>query len=158
MNTYQLSGAASFEVDLWSRLAKASKAAWEDILQEEENRRTLAQTVVAEAISLYLEMEAVERRLQIAAQSIEAFRLSLQFVETRYQRGLDVCPGRHGRPGAFWPRRKPWSLNWSRKWESFNNNCPCCKDAIHKPGRRVDSRKIITNVWRRCRRGCPPIC
>ena len=88
VNTYQLSGGASFEVDLWSRLAKASKAAWEDILQEEENRRTLAQTIVAEAISLYLEMEAVERRLQIAAQSIEAFRLSLQFVETRYQRGL----------------------------------------------------------------------
>ena len=44
--------------------------------------------VVAEAISLYLEMEALERRLQIAAQSIEAFRLSLQFVETRYERGL----------------------------------------------------------------------
>ena len=56
--------------------------------EEEENRRTLAQIVVAEAISLYLEMEALERRLQIAAQSIEAFRLSLQFVETRYQRGL----------------------------------------------------------------------
>mgnify|MGYP000081328371 CR=1 FL=1 len=33
-------------------------------------------------------MEALERRLQIAAQSIEAFRLSLQFVETRYERGL----------------------------------------------------------------------
>jgi len=87
-NNYQLSGAAAFEVDLWSRLAKASRAAWEDILIEEENRRTLAQIVVAEAISLYLEMEALERRLQIAAQSIEAFRLSLQFVETRYERGL----------------------------------------------------------------------
>jgi multidrug efflux system outer membrane protein len=88
VNTYELSGAASFEVDLWSRLAKASRAAWEDILQEQENRRTLAQSVVAEAISLYLEMEALERRLQIAAQSIEAFRLSLRFVETRYERGL----------------------------------------------------------------------
>ena len=88
VNTYQFAGVAAFEVDLWSRLAKASRAAWEDILIEEENRRTLAQTVVAEAISLYLEMEALERRLQIAAQSIEAFRLSLQFVETRYQRGL----------------------------------------------------------------------
>ena len=55
VNTYQLSGAAAFEVDLWSRLAKASRAAWEDILIEEENRRTLAQIVVAEAISLYLD-------------------------------------------------------------------------------------------------------
>jgi multidrug efflux system outer membrane protein len=88
VNTYQLSGAAAFEVDLWRRLAKASRAAWEDILIEEENRRTLAQIIIADAISLYLEMEALERRLQIATQSIEAFRLSLQFVETRYQRGL----------------------------------------------------------------------
>ena len=88
VDTYRLSGAAAFEVDLWSRLAKASRAAWQDILFEEENRRTVAQFVVAEAISLYLEMEALERRLQIAAQSIEAFRLSLQFVDTRYERGL----------------------------------------------------------------------
>jgi outer membrane protein, multidrug efflux system len=88
VNSFELSGVAAFEVDLWSRLAKISRAAWEDILIEEENRQTLAQSVVAEAISLYLEMEALERRLQIATQSIEAFRLSLQFVETRYERGL----------------------------------------------------------------------
>ena len=88
VDSYDLSAPASFEVDLWSRLAKASRAAWEDILQEEEARRALAQSIVAEAITLYLEMEALERRLQIAAQSIEAFRLSLQFVETRYERGL----------------------------------------------------------------------
>ena len=88
VDTYDLAAPASFELDLWRRLAKASQAAWEDILQEEEVRRTLAQTIVAETVTLYLEMEALERRLQIAAQSIEAFRLSLQFVETRYQRGL----------------------------------------------------------------------
>jgi multidrug efflux system outer membrane protein len=34
VNNYQLSGAAAFEVDLWSRLAKASRAAREDILIE----------------------------------------------------------------------------------------------------------------------------
>jgi multidrug efflux system outer membrane protein len=88
VDTYQLAAPASFELDLWSKLKKASQAAWSDILQEEEARRTIAQTVVAETISLYLDMEAVERRLQIAKQSIKAFRDSLQFVETRYRRGL----------------------------------------------------------------------
>ena len=88
VDTYDLSVAASFELDLWSRLKKSSQAAWEDILREEESRRTVAQAVVAETISLYLNMEAVERRLQIAAQSIRAFRQSLQFVEIRYRRGL----------------------------------------------------------------------
>ncbi|MCP4623918.1 MAG: efflux transporter outer membrane subunit [bacterium] len=85
---YDLTAPASYEVDFWSKLKKASQAAWADILQEEEARRTVAQTVVAETIALYLDMEAVERRLQIAEQSIKAFRESLQFVETRYRRGL----------------------------------------------------------------------
>ena len=88
VDNYQLALPASYEVDLWSKLRKASQAAWADILREEEARRTVAQAVVAETISLYLEMEAVERRLQIAEQSIKAFRESLQFVETRYRRGL----------------------------------------------------------------------
>jgi multidrug efflux system outer membrane protein len=88
VDTYEATAAASFELDLWSRLKKASRAAWEDILREEENRRTVAQAVVAETIALYLDMEAVERRLQIAEQSIKAFRQSLQFVEIRYRRGL----------------------------------------------------------------------
>jgi multidrug efflux system outer membrane protein len=79
---------ALFEIDLWSRLAKASRAAWNDILVDEENRRTIAQTLVAETINLYLQIEAFERRLQIAAESIAAFSRSLQFVETRYRRGL----------------------------------------------------------------------
>ena len=86
--THQMTFPALFEIDLWSRLAKASRAAWDDILADEENRRTVAQTLVAETINLYLQIEAVERRLQIAAQSIDAFRRSLQFVETRYRRGL----------------------------------------------------------------------
>jgi multidrug efflux system outer membrane protein len=88
VDTYELTAAASFELDLWSRLKKASRAAWEDILREEENRRAVAQAVVAETSALYLDMEAVERRLQIAEQSIRAFRQSLQFAEIRYRRGL----------------------------------------------------------------------
>jgi multidrug efflux system outer membrane protein len=88
LNTYEMSAPAVFEVDLWSRLAKASKASWDDILREEESRHTVAQTIVAETIRLYLEMEAAERRLQIAYQSIEAFERSLKIVNTRYSRGL----------------------------------------------------------------------
>jgi len=88
ITTHQVSFLALFEIDLWSRLAKASRAAWNEILADEENRRTIAQTLVAETISLYLQIEAFERRLQIAAESIAAFERSLQFVETRYRRGL----------------------------------------------------------------------
>ncbi len=88
VDTYELKASGFYEVDLWSKLKKSSQAAWEDILAEEENRRTVAQAVVAQTITLYLDMEAVERRLQISEASIEAFRKSLQFVQIRYRRGL----------------------------------------------------------------------
>ena len=57
-NNYQLSGAAAFEVDLWSRLAKTSRAAWEDILIEEENRRTLAPAANLSPIETAVEISA----------------------------------------------------------------------------------------------------
>jgi multidrug efflux system outer membrane protein len=104
VDTYDLSAPASFELDLWSKLKKTSQAAWDDILQEEEARRTVAQSVVAEVITLYLAMEADERRLQIAEQSIKAFRESLEFVENRYRHGLisvlDVRQARRVLAGA----------------------------------------------------------
>ena len=104
ITTHQVTFLALFEIDLWSRLAKASRAAWNEILVDEENRRTLAQSLVAETINLYLQIEAFERRLQIAAESIAAFERSLQFVETRYRRGLtsalDVRQARRSLAGA----------------------------------------------------------
>ena len=88
VNSYQLAAPAGYEIDLWGRLAKAADAAWGDILREEDARWAVAQSVAAETVSLYLQLEAVERRLQIAGQSIQAFRRSLQFVEIRFNRGL----------------------------------------------------------------------
>ena len=85
---YTLSLPASFELDLWGRLARAEEAALADLLQAEENRRTVAQTVVAETISLYLQMESLERRIQLTQQSIENYRHSSALVEHRYERGL----------------------------------------------------------------------
>ena len=88
ITTYEISAPAFYELDLWGRLASAEKATWNDILQAEDNRKTVAQTVVADAIRLYLEIEAIERQLQIARQSVDNFRLSADFIAIRYNRGL----------------------------------------------------------------------
>ncbi|HID05971.1 MAG TPA: efflux transporter outer membrane subunit, partial [Armatimonadetes bacterium] len=87
-NTLETSVPATFELDLWGRLAAAEKAARYDLLMEEENRRTVAHTVIAETVKRYFEMEAIERRLQITRQSIAAFVRSLDFVQRRYRHGL----------------------------------------------------------------------
>lgn len=88
MDVYTLSFPASFEIDLWGRLARSEEAARADLMQAEENRRTVAQTVVAETVSLYLQIESLERLIDITRESIEKFRRSLTLVEGRYKRGL----------------------------------------------------------------------
>lgn len=86
--SYSLTLPASFELDLWGRLARAEEAVQADLLQAEENRHTVAQTVVAETISLYLQIESLDRRIQITEHSIEGFRRSLASVENLYEHGL----------------------------------------------------------------------
>ena len=88
IDIYSLSFPASFEIDLWSRLAKAEDAARYDLLQAEENRLTTTQSVAAESVSLYFRIESFERRISIAMQSIEKFNNSLDLVNNRYIRGL----------------------------------------------------------------------
>jgi multidrug efflux system outer membrane protein len=104
VSIYNLSLPASFEVDLWGRLARAEEAARASLTQAEENRRTVAQTVVAETISLYLLMESLERQIDITKKRIESFRRSLTVVESRYKRGLapvlDVRQARRVLAGA----------------------------------------------------------
>ncbi len=88
VDTFSLSIPASYEIDLWGRVARLEEAARAEVLQAVESRRTLAQTVIGEAATLYLQMEAQERRIQIIEKTIESFRQSLALVENRYRRGL----------------------------------------------------------------------
>jgi multidrug efflux system outer membrane protein len=102
--SYDLTLPASFEIDLWGRLARAEEAARANLLQAEANRRTVAQTVVAETVTLYLQMESLERGIDIANKLVESFRRSLNLVESRYKRGLtsvlDVRQARRVLAGA----------------------------------------------------------
>jgi outer membrane protein, multidrug efflux system len=87
-NSYALSLPATFELDLWGRLARADEAARADLLAAEENRKTVIQSILAEVISLYLEMESLERRIALNAQRIDNLETGLRLVEKRYAAGL----------------------------------------------------------------------
>jgi len=88
ITSYNLSFPASFELDLWGRLARADEAARADLLAARENRHTLTQTIIAETISLYFKMESVERRIRINRQTVENYEKNLDLVKSRYRRGL----------------------------------------------------------------------
>ncbi len=85
---YAFSFPASYELDLWGKYARAEEASRAQLLQEEENRLTLSQGLVAEAVSLYLQIQSLERRIQITLQSLKNYEDSVAFVERRYEKGL----------------------------------------------------------------------
>jgi len=87
-DVYTLSLPASFEIDLWGRLTRAEEAALANLTKTEENARTIAQTIVSEAITLYFQIESLERRIQITEQNIKNYRRNLSFIERRYEGGL----------------------------------------------------------------------
>lgn len=104
IDSCSLSLPATFELDLWGRLARAEEAARAELLAAEENRRTVAQSVVAETITLYFQMESLERRIQITQQKIQSHQQSLDFIRGRYERGLasilDLRQARRALSGA----------------------------------------------------------
>ncbi len=86
--SYSLVLPATFELDLWGRLALAEDALRAQLLAAEENRLAVAQTVVAETVSLYLNKIALEREIDVTRRSVEAYRNSLDLVTRRYSKGL----------------------------------------------------------------------
>ncbi len=86
--TYNLNLAASYEVDVWSRIRHGREAARADLLRAGENRLVAAQSVAAQVVADYLKARSIERRLLVSARSIEAYTQSLEMVEGRYRRGL----------------------------------------------------------------------
>jgi multidrug efflux system outer membrane protein len=85
---YNLSIAASHEMDLWGKISRSHEAARADLLMSIENRRTVIQSVIATTVTLYLQIESLERRIDIAGRSVESYRKSVSIVEKRYQSGL----------------------------------------------------------------------
>ncbi len=79
---------ASFELDLWGRLARATEAAQADLLAAEENRRTIVQSLVAETVTQYFNIQSLEGQLNITRQLTETYKKNLELVEARYLRGL----------------------------------------------------------------------
>lgn len=87
-DSFSLAMPASFELDLWGRLSGATRAARADLLAAEENRRTIVQSLIAEAVTRYFNIRSIETRLSITRKMTETYRENLELVRARYKRGL----------------------------------------------------------------------
>ena len=83
-----VSALASFELDIWGRLRRATEAARADLLASEENRKAVVTTLVSDIASAYFSLLELDMELEIAKRTLATRQNSLQLIRSREQAGI----------------------------------------------------------------------
>jgi multidrug efflux system outer membrane protein len=86
--TYTLDASVRWQVDLWGKLRRSRQAAEFSLLANEESRLALMHTLAAQAVKGRVNIAALDRRLELTEENVEARALTLDTVEKRYKAGL----------------------------------------------------------------------
>ncbi len=73
-NIYELSGSASWEIDLWGKLKGAQKAALASLLQSYANRKAVQTQLIANIATDYYNLLAYDKQLAITRQTVESYK------------------------------------------------------------------------------------
>lgn len=85
---YQTFLNASWQIDLWGQLRRATEAARADLLSTEEGRRGVILTVVASVAIAYTDLLDLDKQLEIAERTAKARENSFNLFTLRFGRGL----------------------------------------------------------------------
>jgi multidrug efflux system outer membrane protein len=77
-----------WEIDVWGRLRSLNEAAWRSLLANEESRRFLYVSLIAQVVLGYLDLLEADAQLAIARRTAETRRESLRLVRLRFDNGV----------------------------------------------------------------------
>ena len=78
----------SFELDIWGRLRKQTKAAKADLLATEEARKAILTTIVSDVAGSYFVLRELDFELEIARRTLTSRLESLRIIKLREERGV----------------------------------------------------------------------
>ena len=81
-------GAASWEIDLFGKLRRATEAARADVLSLQENQKAVMQALIADVATAYFDLREYDAELEYVRESIKARQESLKLVISREQGGV----------------------------------------------------------------------
>ncbi len=87
-SSYQLFLSASWEIDLWGRLRRATEAARADLMSTEEGRRTILLILVTSVAAGYTDLLDLDEQLKIAEGTASSREHSYRLFKARYERGF----------------------------------------------------------------------
>jgi outer membrane protein, multidrug efflux system len=86
-NDYGVNLSASFELDIWGRLRRASESARASLLASQQGRGTVVLTVVATVASGYIQLRALDRQLEIAQGTSQSLGEAARLQRVRFEEG-----------------------------------------------------------------------
>jgi len=86
-NDYAVNLSASFELDIWGRLRRASESARASLLASEQGKRTVVLTVVSAVASGYIQLRALDRQLEITQQTSLSLGEAARLQKLRFEEG-----------------------------------------------------------------------
>ena len=93
-NNFSLSGVASFELDLWGKLRRATEAARADLLASEASARNVTISLIASVAISYFQLLDLDNRQRIALHTLKSREDALLIIQERFAKGtvpeLDV--------------------------------------------------------------------
>ena len=78
---------ASFELDIWGRLRRASESARASLLASQQGRGTVVLTIVTTVASGYIQLRALDRQLEIAQHTSQSLGEAARLQQVRFEEG-----------------------------------------------------------------------
>ncbi|HET6460076.1 MAG TPA: efflux transporter outer membrane subunit [Syntrophales bacterium] len=79
---------ASWEIDLWGKLRRATEASRADLLSMEEARRGVIMTLVTSVASAYVNLRNLDMQLDIARRTAQSRKETYNLFQLRFQQGV----------------------------------------------------------------------
>jgi multidrug efflux system outer membrane protein len=86
-STYQAEFNASWEIDLWGKIRRATEAARADLLAAEDSRRGVILSLVTSVATAYIDLRSLDQQLGIAYQTAKSREESVRLFELRFKGG-----------------------------------------------------------------------
>ncbi len=87
-NQFDASATLRYELDLWGRLGRGKEAALATLIASEQDRRTVAQSLIADVVRSWLTIRELHLQVALTDRTVANFRENLTTVRDRYQSGL----------------------------------------------------------------------
>jgi multidrug efflux system outer membrane protein len=86
-NNFQLGLNASWEIDLWGKIRRATEAAQAALLSTEEARKSVRLTLIASVANSYITLRDLDKQLEITRSTAKSYETVYNIIKLRYDYG-----------------------------------------------------------------------